>query len=77
MGHQELVEYLKRVLALSKIGLSYSENPFDIERYEELRDRTIEMLEGFSSADKMSLEGYFAHLDPYPTPKVDTTIGSP
>ena len=34
----DILSYVKRVQALAQSGLTYCENPYDIERYEESRE---------------------------------------
>lgn len=68
---EDLLHYLNRVLAMAKTGLSYSENPYDLERYEELRDRTAEMIERLTGVSHVEVLDYVQHMDQYPTPKVD------
>ncbi|WP_258103035.1 NUDIX hydrolase [Marinoscillum sp. MHG1-6] len=67
----EVLDYLKRVQAMAKTGLSYTENPYDVERYEELRDYTNKMISLISGMQNEEVKAYFDHLDRYPTPKVD------
>lgn len=67
----ELLEYIKRVRALSKVGLTYSQNSYDIERYEELVEKSHEMLQMLSNLEKADFAYHFKNLDDYPTPKVD------
>ena len=38
-------EKIKRLHALAEIGLEYNNVPYDIERYQEIRDICLEMLE--------------------------------
>lgn len=59
------------MLALAKVGLSYSENPYDIERYTEIRDRSVQVLGNHTDIDTSELSAHFEKLDDYPTPKVD------
>ena len=70
--------WARRVQAISQIGLTYSENPFDRERYEKLRDLAAEMFaagtagNGQTEADaRARLDDVLTGLTGYPTPKVD------
>ncbi|MAE81914.1 MAG: ADP-ribose pyrophosphatase [Flammeovirgaceae bacterium] len=70
--NRNILEYLKRIQAMAKTGLTYSENPYDIERYEEMRDSTNELLAQLSNAPLETFKFHFEELDnDYPTPKVD------
>lgn len=71
MDSKEVLEFLKRVQAMAKTGLSYTENPYDVERYEELRDTSNALLAKWSEVEESEVRFYFDQLDTYPTPKVD------
>jgi hypothetical protein len=62
---------LKRIQALAQNGLAYSENPYDIERYEELRQISVELMAALSETDFDTVKGLFAGETGYQTPKVD------
>lgn len=65
------LHWAKRIQALSQIGLTYSEDPYDRERYEELRDISVDMMTCCSDADKEQVRVSFASDTGYATPKVD------
>ncbi|REE00422.1 NUDIX hydrolase [Marinoscillum furvescens] len=71
MDSKEVLEFLKRVQAMAKTGLSYTENPYDVERYEELRDTSNALLAKWSESDEKEVRFFFDQLDTYPTPKID------
>jgi len=56
---------------MAKTGLSYSQNPYDLERYEELRDMSNELLSELGDITPEQVAFHFEELDEYPTPKVD------
>jgi len=65
------LRWAKQLAALAQNGLTFSDNPYDIERYEHLRQIAAEMMaEGFD-LDKKSLLDLFAREQGYATPKVD------
>lgn len=67
-----ILEYLKRVQAMAKTGLTYTENPYDVERYEELRDSSNQLIADLAGVDLEKINFHFDQLDDdYPTPKVD------
>ncbi|MFY0607526.1 MAG: NUDIX hydrolase [Cyclobacteriaceae bacterium] len=68
---KEIIEFVKRTQALAKTGLSYAKDPYDIERYEELRDSSNDMLTRLVTMPLKDVKRQFANLDTYPTPKVD------
>jgi ADP-ribose pyrophosphatase YjhB (NUDIX family) len=63
--------WIKQVYAIAQWGLTYSKNPFDLERYEVLRDLSIEMMGDFTTMDRSRVLDLFAHEVGYVTPKVD------
>ncbi|MBN1469564.1 MAG: NUDIX hydrolase [Fusobacteriaceae bacterium] len=67
----DILKYIKRVKALAQNGLAYCENPFDIERYEELKDISISMLNKLTDAPIQKIEKLFTDDKGYQTPKVD------
>lgn len=65
------LRWAKQLAALAQNGLTFSDNPYDIERYEHLRNIAVEMMaEGFD-LDKKSVLDLFSREQGYATPKVD------
>ncbi|HPC95743.1 MAG TPA: NUDIX hydrolase [Sedimentisphaerales bacterium] len=65
------LRWAKQVAALAQNGLTFSDNPYDIERYEHLREIAAEMMaEGFD-LDKKSVIDLLRQEQGYATPKVD------
>ncbi len=65
------IEIAKRIQALAQSGLHYSKNEYDIERYEELRNISIEIMSDFTQTDMEKVRNLFANEKGYQTPKVD------
>jgi ADP-ribose pyrophosphatase YjhB (NUDIX family) len=65
------LEYVKRVEAISRIGLTNCKNPYDIERYEELRSISIQLMDHYSGEEIERIEELFASDPGYKTPKVE------
>ena len=55
----------------SPICLAYAKNPFDIERYERMRDLSVEIMNEYSQAGADRVRKMFAGESGYQTPKVD------
>lgn len=70
-GQHPWLEWIKQVHALARWGLTYSKDPFDLERYEVLRQLSVEMMADFATLDKSRIEDLFANEVGYVTPKVD------
>lgn len=65
------LKWAKQVAALAQNGLTFSDNPYDIERYEQLREIAAEMMaEGFD-LDRKSVIDLLSREEGYATPKVD------
>ena len=66
-----ILEHAKRIKALSQIGLTYTQSEYDIERYTELKEISLQLMEEVTglSAEKLSL--HFSEKLEYTTPKVD------
>ena len=65
------LRWAQRIQALAQTGLTYARDPFDRERYEELRAIAVEMAASGASAPAEEVRVAFAASLGYPTPKVD------
>lgn len=64
-------EKIKRLHALAEIGLQYCDISFDRERYEEIREITLEMLEKMTHIPVEQIVPVIEEKNGYRTPKVD------
>jgi ADP-ribose pyrophosphatase YjhB (NUDIX family) len=64
------VEQVRRVAAIAQTGLAYTENQFDVERYEELHRLANELLAFGERGGAVSLDRIFPVEGGYATPKV-------
>jgi ADP-ribose pyrophosphatase YjhB (NUDIX family) len=69
--HNFIFEKIKRIQALAEIGLHYAENNFDLERYEELQEIALQMLEQITDVPVEKITPVILEKDGYKTPKVD------
>ena len=67
----EWLEWAKRIQALSQAGLTFSKDIYDIERYEELRKISIEIMSKYTELEMKKIKHLFANETGYQTPKVD------
>ncbi|UPK41607.1 NUDIX hydrolase [Paenibacillus pabuli] len=67
----EWLEWVKRIQAIAQTGLAYSKDVYDLERYEELRELSIEILENYTSVSADQIKLHFGSETGYATPKVD------
>lgn len=65
------LEWARRLQALAQSGLAYTQNPYEIERYEAVREIAAEMVSACSGADLAGVRELFAGQAGYATPKVD------
>lgn len=66
----DALRWAQRVQAIAQAGLTYARDPFDRQRYEELREIAIEMAEA-AGASREAARAAFTSEAAYPTPKVD------
>lgn len=69
---EKWLEWAIEIQSLAQIGLTYTDNPYDIERYERLREIANEMLAEKSNIPKDKVKELFCSGVGYPTPKLDT-----
>jgi len=65
------LQIAKRLQAIAQAGLTYCDNKYDIERYEELRDIAVDMASQAAGFDPGFVRKVFTSEEGYPTPKVD------
>jgi len=65
------LRWAQRIQAIAQAGLTYARDPFDRERYEELRGIAVEMAARQLEAPPADVRVAFASSLGYPTPKVD------
>jgi ADP-ribose pyrophosphatase YjhB (NUDIX family) len=61
----------QRIQSIAQAGLTYARDPYDRERYEELRDLAVEIAAEGVGAAEGAVRLAFASGTGYPTPKVD------
>jgi len=66
-----IFEKIKRVQALAEIGLEFSQNTFDRERYEELRQIALQIMEQITNVPIEKIVPIIQDNNGYKTPKVD------
>ncbi len=69
--NKELLEDIKRLKAIAEVGLLYSANPYDNERYLELQEISFKLLSTVSGHEAETLKASFPMLKDYATAKVD------
>jgi len=65
------LETAKRLDAIAQAGITFSTNPYDLERFEEIRAISHSMLNEYTGTPIERIPELFSHEVGYPTPKVD------
>jgi ADP-ribose pyrophosphatase YjhB (NUDIX family) len=65
------LEWAKQIQSISQAGLAYSKDVYDLERFEQLRTLSIEILNAYTEVEESKIRDLFANEEGYPTPKVD------
>jgi len=68
------LEWAKQLQSIAQAGLTYSKDVYDIERFEMIRDLSVEMMALQSNMDKQLVRDLFANETGYATPKVDIRV---
>jgi ADP-ribose pyrophosphatase YjhB (NUDIX family) len=71
MSVPEWLDWSQRIAAIAQSGLTYSSNPFDIERYHALREIAAEMMAAYSGASLPEIQSLLDSQTGYTTPKID------
>ncbi|MCA9914675.1 MAG: NUDIX hydrolase N-terminal domain-containing protein [Anaerolineae bacterium] len=71
LTNPDWLTWARKIQSIAKIGLIYCENDYDRERYEQLQELALEILEAHTDVPAEKISGLFQHEQGYPTPKVD------
>jgi ADP-ribose pyrophosphatase YjhB (NUDIX family) len=65
------LEWARQLQAVAQAGLTYAQDPFDVERYQEIRRLAAEMVAAHTGVEREHVHDLFAGEFGHPTPKVD------
>ena len=65
------MQWAQRIQAIAKTGIAFSKDIYDIERYEELRNISVEIIAKHTDLEIAKIKDLFADAKGYQTPKVD------
>jgi ADP-ribose pyrophosphatase YjhB (NUDIX family)/uncharacterized protein YfkK (UPF0435 family) len=65
------LDIAKKLQALAQSGLAYSNNQYDTERYEELRNISADIMAKYTDIEIKTIKDLFCNETGYQTPKVD------
>jgi ADP-ribose pyrophosphatase YjhB (NUDIX family) len=64
------LEWAQKLQAIAQTGLTFAQSPFDVERYESIREIAAEIVASHSDADLSYVRELFAQERGYATPKI-------
>lgn len=65
------LEWAKQLQAIAQAGLTYSKDQYDLERFQQIRDISVEIMSEYTNMDTKSIRELFVNETGYATPKVD------
>ncbi|MGN7762660.1 NUDIX hydrolase [Paenibacillus sp. 22594] len=68
---QKWLTWAKEIQAIAQTGLTYAKDVYDIERYQALRELSVDILANYTYEGKEKIRLAFASEEGYTTPKVD------
>jgi ADP-ribose pyrophosphatase YjhB (NUDIX family) len=71
MPNPKWLEWAQHMQSIAQAGLTYSQNPYDLERYKSLRELAAEILAEYTHTDLPVIEKLFESQTGYLTPKID------
>ena len=71
-SYEPWLQWAVELQSLAQNGLAYTENKFDKERFERIREIAAEMVACKADMPKETVEGLFCYEKGYQTPKLDT-----
>lgn len=71
MSKNQTIEWARKIAALAQTGLTYTKDPYEKERCEELQDLAAEMMAASTDVSTAHWQKIFENESGYATPKVD------
>ncbi|MCT4688379.1 NUDIX hydrolase [Vallitalea sp.] len=68
---KQWLQWAKELQAISQSGLAYSKNEFDIERFQRIREISVEIMSQYTQISNTKIRSLFANETGYQTPKID------
>jgi len=65
------IEWAKQLQSIAQAGLTYSRDVYDLERFQQIRDISVEIMSEYTKTDMNTVKDLFANETGYATPKVD------
>ncbi len=67
----EWLRWTRELQSIAQAGLTYAQDPYDLERYRDVRRVAAEIAARGSGDDVDQITGFFDSQRGYPTPKID------
>lgn len=71
MANTQWLDIAKTLQSIAQAGLTYAENKYDIERYEQIQTLAVQIISDFTDTDMDKVIELFTNETGYQTPKVD------
>lgn len=65
------LNWAKQLQSLAQAGLTYSKDKYDIERFQQIRNLSVEILSEYTGISNEKIEDLFCNEIGYQTPKID------
>jgi ADP-ribose pyrophosphatase YjhB (NUDIX family) len=65
------LEWAKQLQSIAQAGLTYSKDIYDLERFQQIREISMEIISEYTDTDMIIIKDLFANETGYATPKVD------
>jgi len=68
---EKWLEWASRLQSIAQAGLTFGENQYDLDRYQQIRTLSVEILQEYTGVSQERIRDLFASGTGYETPKVD------
>ena len=69
--NKKWLQWAKQLQSIAQSGLEFSKDEFDIERFERIRDISVEIMSEYTQLSNEKVRSLFANESGYQTPKID------
>ncbi len=70
-GHTDWLQWIQQIQAIAQTGLAFSPDPYDRQRYEQLRQLAALIASRHTDAPFDRIDGLFGNLKGYATPRIE------
>jgi len=71
MNQPNWLKWAKELQSIAQAGLAYSKDVYDLERFEQIRDLSVEIMKHYTDMSHTKIRDLFTNETGYATPKVD------